>query len=118
MTASFIDRVCANGDYAEDGGPIDVLDATALIWAWHGGMSTLAQIVTAYELTGEQETELEEIFDTRPELLEVPLLGAVFASGEYAQWPGKVCAALHHGVVKKSGFGYTTSAEVRSKLGL
>lgn len=121
MTASFIDRVCANGDYATDGGNIDMMLAWSIVDGLHSGTQTPAQIKTQYSMTTQQGNELDEIFATRPDPIEIdlPLLDPIFVAGpSYAQWPSKVKSALMQGLLKFEGGGFEDSEQVRTKLGL
>lgn len=121
MSASFIDRVCANGDYAEDGGNIDMMLAWSIVDGLHSGTQTAAQIKTQYSMTTAQGNELDEIFATRPLAIEIeiPLVGTFVVAGpSYAQWPSKVKSAFMQGLLKFSGGGFEDSEEVRTKLGL
>lgn len=119
MSATFIERVLAVGDYGEDGGGIDPVVVHCLLKLYSTGNLTASYIKTNLSTTTPQGAQLDEILATMPTNVTLTVLGVGVlgpAGLVRAEWATKVYAILMLGRIGNED--YNTNAKCETALGI
>ena len=108
MAATFLERVTSTGDYDNDGGALDYNSIYQLMVLFDQNLMTNTEVKALFSCTTLQGDELQEILDTKPDVLASDV--------ERATWAQKIGAIAFAANCHFTGF--ETASEVRGQLGL
>lgn len=105
--ATFIERVIAVGDYAEDGGAIDPVLVHCLLSLYSNGSITSTYIKGVLSLTSTQGDQLDDVLSTMPNS---------GAAAQRAQWATLIYSYLMLG--RQQVVEYDTDSELAAAIGI